>query len=203
MQLRRAEAGGLGIGDWGLGNGDWGLGVGARIYWDPGRPIYHTSMIPKKIANRIGIGNPCPITPPPDLPLSQSPINYSITRLPNYQIRTSVHCPRFRDEQLLVEADRITIGHACDEVPCGRIEAFRLDGAAVEELVRPLADLLPQTAQDARRLLELGGGDGVLVDRVEQKAPEREHCLEHALAHTDLRQAARERLGDDVVHKRR
>src|SRR5206468_3864269 len=81
----------------------------------------------------------------------------------------------------------------------GRVEAFRLDGAAVEELVRPLADLLPQAAEDPRRLLELGGGESVLVDRVEEKAPEREHRLEHTIAHADLREAARERLGDDVL----
>src|SRR5207247_9562503 len=64
--------------------------------------------------------------------------NYPITRLPNDQIPASVHRPRFRDEKLFVEADRIAVGHAGDEVPYGRVEAFRLDGAAVEELVRPL-----------------------------------------------------------------
>src|SRR5947208_14340969 len=140
-------------------------------------------MIPRKIANRIGIGTPCPITLLPHLALSANlQSNYPITRLPNDQIPASVHRPRFRDEKLFVEADRIAVGHAGDEVPYGRVEAFRLDGAAVEELVRPLADLLPQAAEDPRRLLELGGGEGVLVDRVEEKAPEREHRLEHTLA---------------------
>src|SRR5713101_4499266 len=150
------------------------------IYLEPGTGDYHLTFHPAS---------------------SQS--NYSITRLPNDQIRASVYRPRFRDEKLFVEADGITVGHAGDEISCGHVEALRLDGAAVEELVRPLADFFPQAAQDPRCLLELGGGDDVLVDRVEQKAPEREHRFEHARAHADLRQAARERLGDDVLHERR
>ncbi len=47
------------------------------------------------------------------------------------------------------------------------------DDPLVEESGRALANLLPEAAQDAGRLPELGRRDFVLVDGLEEKRP---HC---------------------------
>ena len=69
-----------------------------------------------------------------------------------------------------------------------------VDRPPVEELVGPLPDLLPQPAEDARRLLELRGRDLVLVDRLEQEAAQPDRRLEDRVAHPDLGHPAVEGL---------
>src|SRR5438093_11115093 len=67
----------------------WHLDKHQPGYGDLERATYHTSTIPRKIANRIGIGTPCPITLLPHLALSQSPIqlpDYPITQRPDSSV---------------------------------------------------------------------------------------------------------------------
>ena len=70
---------------------------------------------------------------------------------PDYNVLPASIDPGLRDEQLLEEADGVAVGHAGEKVAGGGVEPFRLDRPPVEELVGPLADLLPQPAEDARR----------------------------------------------------
>ena len=51
------------------------------------------------------------------------------------------------------------------------------------------------------RLGEFGGGDLVLVDRLEHEGAERQHRVEHVLAHAHLSEAAGQRLLHDVGHQ--
>src|SRR4051794_20939289 len=95
-------------------------------------------------------------------------------------------CPGFGDEQLLVEADAVAVRHSGEEVTGGGVEALFFNRAAIQELARGLADLLPESAQDATCLAELRGCDLVLVHRLEQKAPEPDGRFEDGLAHADL-----------------
>ena len=87
--------------------------------------------------------------------------------------------PRLRNEELLVEADGVAVGHAGQEIPRGRIEPLFVNRSLVQELCRTLADLLPQAAEDATGLLELRGRDVVLVDRLEKKAPQADGRVEN------------------------
>src|SRR4051794_28386536 len=66
-------------------------------------------------------------------------------------------CPGFWDEQLLVKADAVAVGHSGKEVTGGGVEAFFFNRAAIQELARGLADLFPESAQDATCLAELRG----------------------------------------------
>src|SRR5439155_20082750 len=111
--------------------------------------------------------------------------------------------PGFRNEQLLEEADGVTVGHAGDEVARRGVEAFGVDRAAIEELIGMLAHLVPESAEDVGGLAELRGRDRVLVHRFEQKAAQAENRVEHAPAHPDLRQVSGQRFGDDVLDERR
>ena len=116
---------------------------------------------------------------------------------------TGIHRdPRLRNEELLVEIDRVTIGHAGDEVLGRHVEPFALDRPLVEELLRVLADFLPQAAENPGRLLELRGRDLVLVDGVEQEAAQADRGVEDVVAHPHLRQPAFERPHHDVGHHR-
>ena len=56
----------------------------------------------------------------------------------------------------------------------------------------------PQPAQDAGRLLELGGGDVVLVHGLEQEAAQADGGLEDRFAHPDFGHPAIDRLKHDV-----
>ena len=56
--------------------------------------------------------------------------------------------PRLRDEELLVEADRVAVGHAGDEVLGGDVQPLRLDGPQVQELVRALAAPSPTARRE-------------------------------------------------------
>ena len=49
---------------------------------------------------------------------------------------------------LLEERDGIAVGHPGDEVTGGGVDALLLDRAGVEEIVRLLAGLLPEAAED-------------------------------------------------------
>src|SRR6266542_1862756 len=106
--------------------------------------------------------------------------------------------PRLRDEQLLVEAHRITVGHAGKEVHRGGVQPFLIDRAPIEELGGALAHLLPEPAENPTGFLELRGRDVVLVNRLEKKAAQPDGRLEDPIAHTDLGEPAIEALHDDI-----
>src|SRR5580765_6566893 len=63
--------------------------------------------------------------------------------------------PGLGDEELLVEADGVAVRHAGDKVLRRHVEALVPDGPAVQELLGPLADLVPQPAEDSCRLAKL------------------------------------------------
>src|SRR6202022_3180402 len=102
--------------------------------------------------------------------------------------------PRLRDEELLEQTHGVAIGHARNEVARRSIESFVLDGSRIQELVRTVSDFLPETAQNVSGLPELRGGDGILIDRVEEKASQLKHGAEHRLGHADLAQLPRQGL---------
>ena len=77
-----------------------------------------------------------------------------------------------------------------------------VDRPLIEELLRVLADLLPQAAENPRRLLELRRRHLVLVDGVEQEAAQADRRLEDGVAHPDLGQISFERPQHDVGHHR-
>src|SRR5437762_793777 len=106
--------------------------------------------------------------------------------------------PGLGNEELLVEADRVPVGHAGKEVPGGGVQALLVNRARVEELPRLLVDLFPQPAEDTARFLELGRRDVVLVNRIEQEAAQPESRLEDPVAHPNLRQPTRETLHHDI-----
>jgi hypothetical protein len=51
--------------------------------------------------------------------------------------------PRPRNIELLEQGDGVAIGHPCDEISQGGVASLLLDSAPIEELVGPLANLLP------------------------------------------------------------
>src|SRR5262249_10769058 len=107
-------------------------------------------------------------------------------------------CPRLRNEELLVEADRVPIGHAGEKITRRGVEALLVDRALIQELSGTLSDLLPQTSKDTASLLELGRGDIVFLDGLKQKTAQPDGCAQDAIAHPDFRETASQALHDDV-----
>src|SRR2546425_13015655 len=54
--------------------------------------------------------------------------------------------PRFRNEELLEEADGVPIGHAGEKVARRGVESLLLDRAPIEELVGAVAHFVPEAA---------------------------------------------------------
>ena len=98
----------------------------------------------------------------------------------------------------LEERDGVAVGHPRDEITGGHVNALLLHCAGVEETVRLLPDPLPEAAENPGGLLELGRRDLVLVDRLEQEAPELQRRVEHCWRHPNLGAAGRERGVHDV-----
>ena len=87
--------------------------------------------------------------------------------------------PGLGNEQLFVEIDGESIGHAGEKVASRRVEALRLDCATVQEVIRSLAHLLPETPENPCRFGELGCGNFVFVDGVEEEAAKADGRLQN------------------------
>ena len=68
----------------------------------------------------------------------------------------------------------------------------------IQILLRLDVEGLPDAAENTRRLLELGGRDGILVHRGEQKLAELERRTEDLVTHPDLAERGVERSVHDV-----
>src|SRR5262249_5847070 len=79
--------------------------------------------------------------------------------------------PPLRNAELLEEADGVAVGHAGEKIARRDVEPVGGDGAEVQEFLGPLANLFPESGQDAARLLELRRRHVVFVNRVEQERP--------------------------------
>src|SRR5215207_7682702 len=87
------------------------------------------------------------------------------TRTPNYNVTWRERAvnssgpdldPGLGDIQLFVEANGVPVGHPGDEVLRGHVQPLVGDGPLVQELGRTLAHSLPEAAENAGRLAELG-----------------------------------------------